>query len=47
MVIYDTGAGDGALESTDGFSFFVNGALISLLVRVTLGAFNAGTRTPC
>ncbi|KAI1786132.1 hypothetical protein LXA43DRAFT_1034793 [Ganoderma leucocontextum] len=31
MVIYDTGAGDGALESTDGFSFFVNGALISLL----------------
>ncbi|KAM5535300.1 hypothetical protein V8D89_010985 [Ganoderma adspersum] len=31
MVIYDTGAGDSALESTDGFSFFVNGALISLL----------------
>ena len=34
MVIYDMGAGDGALETTDGFSFFVNGALISLLVRV-------------
>ena len=35
MVIYDMGAGDGALETTDGFSFFVNGALISLLVRVS------------
>ena len=33
MVTYDMGAGDGALAGTDGFSFFVNGALISLLVR--------------
>ncbi|PIL32419.1 hypothetical protein GSI_05121 [Ganoderma sinense ZZ0214-1] len=31
VVVYNTGAGDGALDTTDGFSFFVNGALISLL----------------
>ena len=33
MVVYNTQAGDGALTTTDGFSFFVSGALISLLVR--------------
>ncbi|PIL27925.1 hypothetical protein GSI_09960 [Ganoderma sinense ZZ0214-1] len=31
MVVYNTQAGEGALPTTDGFSFFVGGALISLL----------------
>ncbi|KAM5535302.1 hypothetical protein V8D89_010987 [Ganoderma adspersum] len=31
MVVYQMGTDDGVLAGTDGFSFFVNGALISLL----------------
>ena len=34
MVVYHMGTGDGNLTTTDGFSFFTNGALVSLLVRL-------------
>ena len=34
MLTFNMGAGDGSLNGTPGFSYFLNGAVISLLVRL-------------